>query len=82
MCEVKRVFPGPVNGLINWMEQNFNDIEEFVVQFQMKDGTSMMIYDTYSFRNALGMLEMAKGSCHELAINDEFTPKGRDGNDI
>ena len=78
MCEVKRVFPGPVNGLINWMEQNFHDIDEFVVQFQMKDGTCMFIYDTYSFRNALGMLEMAKGTCHELAINDEFTPKQRE----
>lgn len=77
MCEVKRLYPGSVNGVINWMEQNFHDIDEFVIQFQMKDGTSFFTYDTYSFRNALGMLEMAKGTCHELSINDEFIPKQR-----
>ena len=75
MTEVKRIYPESKTGLINWIEENFHDIDEFVIQFQMKDNTSMFVYDTHSYRNALGMLEMAKGTCHELAINDEFKPK-------
>lgn len=75
MIDVQRIYPESKTGLINWIEQNFHEIDEFVVQFQMKDNTSMFVYDTYSFRNALGMLEMAKGTCHEIVINDEFLPK-------
>lgn len=78
MNNVQRIYPESKTGLINWIEENFHDIDEFVVQFQMKDNTSMFVYDCYSFRNALGMLEMAKGTCHELAINDEFIPKPND----
>ena len=75
MAEVKRIHPESKTGLINWIETNFHEIDEFIVQFQMKDNTSMLVYDTYSYRNALGMLEMANGTCHELAINDDFVPK-------
>lgn len=77
MCDVKRIYPESKTGLIKWIEDHFHEIDEFVVQFQMKDNTSMFVYDTYSYRNALGMLEMAKNTCHELAINDEFIPKQR-----
>lgn len=72
---VKRIYPESKTGLINWIENNFHDIDEFVVAFQMKDGTAMFVYDTYSYRNALGMIEIARDSCHNLAHNDEFIPK-------
>jgi len=37
----------------------------------------MYIYDTYSYRNALGMLEIAKDNTHTLAHDGEFIPKRR-----
>lgn len=77
MAEVRRIYPESKTGLINWIEENFHDIDEFVVQFQMKDGTSMFVYDTYTYRNALGMVEMARDSIHELSHNDGFIPKER-----
>lgn len=75
--EVKRIYPESKTGLINWIEENFHDIDEFIIQFQMKDNTSMMVYDAHSYRNVLGMLEMAKDSINELSHNGEFTPKER-----
>jgi len=77
MAVVQRIYPESKTGLINWIEQNFHDIDEYVVQFTMKDGTTMFVYDTYNVINALGMLEMAKGTIHELAVNGEFIPKER-----
>ena len=77
MGEVKRIYPESKTGLINWIEQNFHDIDEFIFIAQMKDNTSMYIYDTYSYRNALGMLEIAKDNTHTLAHDGEFIPKRR-----
>jgi hypothetical protein len=73
--EVKRIYPESKTGLINWIEENFHDIDEFVVMFQMKDNTTMFVYDSYSYRNTLGMLEMAKDSVHQLAREDQFITK-------
>jgi hypothetical protein len=75
MNNVKRIYPESKTGLIQWIEENFHGIDEFVVMFQMKDDTTMFVYDTYSYRNAVGMIEMAKDTCHELSKNNEFIPK-------
>jgi hypothetical protein len=77
MNNVKRIYPESKTGLIQWVEENFHDIDEFVVMFQMKDDTTMFVYDTYSYRNAVGMIEMAKDTCHELSKNNEFIPKSK-----
>lgn len=78
MNKVKRIFPGPTNGLINWMEENFHDIDGFVATFHLKDGTTMTVYDVYSYIQALGLVEITKDTIHELAHNDEFVPKSKD----
>lgn len=74
---VKRIYPESKTGLINWIEENFHDIDEFIFIAHMKDNTGMNVYDTYSYRNALGMLEIAKDSLNDLARNDEYKPKQR-----
>ncbi|MFE4569957.1 hypothetical protein [Paenibacillus chitinolyticus] len=74
---VERIYPESKTGVINWIEQNFHDIDEFICIFQMKDGTTTFVYDTYTYRGALGTLEMAKESLSALARNDEFIPKAR-----
>lgn len=77
MADVMRIYPESKSGLINWIEQNFHEIDEFVVQFTLKDRTTMFVYDANSVISALGMLELAKGSVHQLAVDEEFTPKKR-----
>ena len=75
--KVKRIFPGPVNGLINWMEENFDNIDEFVVTFHLKDGTTMTVYDVYSYFNALAITEISKDTIHKLSHDDELILKER-----
>jgi hypothetical protein len=75
MSKVTRIFPGATNGLINWMEENFHDIDGFVVTFNLKDKTTMTVYDSYSYVEALGLFEVGKSNINELAMNDEFIPK-------
>lgn len=74
---VKRIFPGPTNRLINWMEENFHDIDEFVATFRMKDGTTMTVYDAYTYFNACGMASISSDTIHYLSHNDEFVCKER-----
>ncbi|MGN7043379.1 hypothetical protein [Bacillus safensis] len=75
MGKVKRVFPGAVNGLINWIEHNFHDIDSFVTTFKMKDGTLMTIHHNESYLEAVGIAEIGKDTLHELAKDDEFVTK-------
>ncbi|MCY9082396.1 hypothetical protein MOE57_07855 [Bacillus inaquosorum] len=75
MSKVKRVFPGPTNGLINWMEKNFHKIDGYVATFNMKDGTTMTVYDAESYMQAVGLVEIGKDTIHQLAHDDEFIPR-------
>ncbi|WEZ69940.1 hypothetical protein [Bacillus altitudinis] len=75
MGKVERVFPGAVNGLINWIEQNFHEIDSYVTTFKMKDGTLKTIYLNESYPEAIGMTEIAKESLHQTAKDDAFVTK-------
>jgi len=75
MNNIKRIFPGPVNGLINWMEENFDSIDEFIVTFHLKDGTTMTVYDVYSYFNALAITEISKDTIHKLSHDNELILK-------
>lgn len=75
MKKVTRIFPGANNGLINWIEKNCHDINGFVATFNLKDGTTMTIYDTYSQVQAFGLLGVAEQVIHELIYEDEFILK-------
>jgi hypothetical protein len=75
MSKVQRIFPGATNGLINWMEENFHEIDGFVVTFNLKDGTTMTVYDAYSYVQALGLCEVGKSTINVAAYEDEFVKK-------
>jgi hypothetical protein len=77
MDKVVRVFPGPVNGLINWMEKNFHDIEQFTATFTLKSGNTMTVYDAFSYLEAVGMAGITLDTIHKLSHDDEFTSKKR-----
>lgn len=77
MLNIKRIFPGATNGLINWMEENFHEIDGFVATFNLKDGTTMTVYDAYSYVQALGLIEVGKSTINELAVDGEFEEKER-----
>ena len=74
-AEIKRIFPGPVNGLINWMEQNFHDIDQFVITFKMKDNTTITVYDAYSYFEALGIAAFTTDVIQRLSVDGDFVPK-------
>lgn len=77
MNNIKRIYPESKTGLINWIEENFHDIDEFMFVAELKDGTSMNVYDFYTYRGAIGTAEMAKETLHNTMQNGEFTTKER-----
>lgn len=74
---VTRIFPEAKTGLINWIEENFHDIDTFVATFSLKDGTTMTVYDCYSFIEAMGIVSISQSTLNNLAYDEEFIPKMR-----
>lgn len=70
--KVKRLYPGAVNGLINWMEDNFHDIDSFVVTFKLKDQTSMTVHHTESYFEALAIAMLNLDTIQKLG--EDFAP--------
>jgi hypothetical protein len=77
MGDVKRIYPESKTGLINYIEENFHDIDQYVVTFSLKDGTTMTVYDAYTYMEALGMAEITRDCINEDSHNGCFTPKQR-----
>ncbi|MEC0475647.1 MULTISPECIES: hypothetical protein [Bacillus subtilis group] len=75
MGKVSRVYPGPTNGLINWMEKNFHEIDGYVVTFKMKDGTTTTVYDAHNHIEAAGLADIGRNTIHQLVEDDEFVSK-------
>jgi hypothetical protein len=76
LSKVSRVYPEAKTALINWIEENFHDIESYVVTFAMKDDTTMTVYDCNTFLEAMGIIGISQSTIAELANNDEFVKKG------
>lgn len=72
MAEVKRIYPEAKTALINWIEENFHDIDSYIFTCRLKDGTSMTVHDVDSFIEALGMVESAKHVIFVSSENGEF----------
>ena len=72
MNQIKRIYPGGINGLINWMEENFHDIDSFVVTFKLKDKTSMTVHHTDSYYEALAIAMLNLDTIQKLG--EDFTP--------
>lgn len=77
MGDVTRIYPESKTGLINWIEENFHEIDEFTVTFKLKDDTSLTVYDAYSYFSALVMIEMGREAIQEASRGGLFTPKER-----
>ncbi|MFB5192673.1 hypothetical protein [Alicyclobacillus fastidiosus] len=74
---VQRIYPESRTGLINWIEQKFHDIDQYIVTFAMKDGTTVTVYDTYSFFNAMGLCGVQTDVIQRLNSDGEFKAKER-----
>lgn len=77
MSKVKRIYPESKTGVINWIEENFHDIDQFVMTFALKDGSTMSVYDSFSYLEAVGLAGIQLDCIHNAAHNDEFTSKER-----
>ena len=77
MSNVKRIYPEAKSALINWIEENFDEIDEYVAIFSLKDGTTMAVYDCYTYIGAVGLAEVAKDTIHAASHEGEFIPKQR-----
>jgi hypothetical protein len=75
--KVKRIYPESKTGVINWIEENFHEIDQFVATFSLKDGTTMSVYDSFSYLEAIGLAGIQLDCIHHAAHNDEFTSKVR-----
>jgi hypothetical protein len=74
MTKVRRMVAEAITGTIKWMEDNFHDIDMFVVTFMLKDGTSMTIHHTSSYFEALGISAYTTDTLQRLAAEDDFIP--------
>lgn len=72
---ITRIYPEAKTGLINWIEENFHEIDSFVASFTIKDGTSMTIYHTKNTIEAFGILGIANATLVDLANSGGFIPK-------
>jgi len=77
VAEIKRIYPEARTGLINWMEQNFQEIDQFVASFKMEDGQMYTFYDTYSFLEAMGLTAIAHADINRLGEQGKFVKKER-----
>lgn len=77
MEKVKRIYPESKTGLINWMEENFHNIDQFVATFSLKDGTTMSVYDSFSYLEAVGLAGIQLDCIHDAAHNETFVSKKR-----
>lgn len=70
---VKRLYPEGKTALIKWIEDNFEDIGDYLFICTVKhDNSTMTIYDCDSFFNAAALAAMQEHTIHTLAENDNF----------
>lgn len=74
---VKRIYPEAITGTINWMEENFHEIDSFVVTFRLKDKTSMTIHHTDSYFEALAIAMLNLDTIQRMS--GDFTPSKKAG---
>ena len=72
VAEVKRVYPEAITGLINWMEQNFHDIDSFVITFKLKDKEIWTAHHTESYYEALAISMWGLDTIQKLG--EDFVP--------
>jgi hypothetical protein len=70
---VKRIYPEAKTALIKWIEDNFNDIDNYLFICNVKsDGSTMTVYDCDTFMSAAALAAIQEHTLHTLAENDDF----------
>jgi hypothetical protein len=77
VSKVKRIYPESKTGLINYIEENFHNIDQFVATFSLNDGTTMSVYDSFSYLEAVGLAGIQLDCIHDAAHNETFVRKSR-----
>lgn len=62
--------------LIKYIEDNFDDIDEFVAIFKLRDGGLVSTYESKSFLNTAGMISILDDTVKTLCHEDSFIVKG------
>ncbi len=67
------LFPKTVDGLIQYLQENRNDIESYIVCIVTKDSEEFKIaYDVNTYLEATGMLAIAMNTIHTLSYEEIF----------
>ena len=67
------LFPKTVDGLIQYLQENRNDIESYIVCIVTKDSEEFKIgYDVNTYLEATGMLAIAMDTIHTLSHEEIF----------
>ena len=72
LADIKRIYPEAITGLINWMEQNFHDIDSFVITFKLKDKEMWTVHHTDSYYEALAISTWGLDTIQKLG--EDFIP--------
>lgn len=72
---VKRIYPEAKTGLINWIEENFHEIDAFAATFALKDGTTLTVYHATTFLEAMGIVGVTQATLTGIGNDGEFIPK-------
>lgn len=76
---VQRIYPEGKTALINWIEENFHEIDSFVATFTMKDDEEITtIHHCNSWLEAMGITTVAINTMNEIGASGEFAPKEKD----
>lgn len=76
--KVVRIRKDSKEELLNWIDQNFHEIEQFIATFALSDNTTMTVYDCYSYLEASGMASIQADTIHQEAQAGTFNPKKRE----
>lgn len=75
--KITRITPEGKTALLKWIEDNYNEIDEYIFTAHLKDNTTMMIYDCYTYFDAVAIASITTDSIHNLSHYNEFICKDR-----
>lgn len=67
-----RIYPEPKTALINWIEENFHEIESYVFTAKLSNNTIMTVHDVEDFTEAMGLASISKDVISHSAHDGEF----------
>lgn len=77
MSKVTRIYPGAVNELIQFLEENFHEIDGFIATFHLANGEIVTTYEAGSYLEAAGLVAITQDTIDTLARDGEFVARGR-----